>query len=524
MTSLFAATTLDQIHTTYFILAVLVGLAAAAGALQALGFVSWASAAVARTIHFGVRCGFRVWERTLSRAGWPGFLALAALIFAASLLGIDRGFPYAAVPAAALLIAAGAATCLAYMHVSVERYEVGRGFKALYSPEKGQRLDVDLIRHGPDLGIAALGTAAAATALSFALLNLAICRSGGRGWYVFRDPTAEPGFLDFLAYTFVNLLRAVDVFDLAQRYEFLSVSLIRPVGPPAYLLIAFKSFFTLILLQQVFASLRQGWLLAETVSDFWSPHVPVRERAKSVLPQFGPDAVAPILVSLRSAATLTQEQRDQLPVVLAGIGPSAIPALLRHLGDRHETSRAVTAGALGLLKVRESVPPLARLATDPSEGVRLSAVEALGRIGEARASAGAGATADWAGRVRWWTRSARWVRSPRGRTPIAERGDELALTVEILRGSLKDASPAVRGRAAVALGRIGPAAADAARPLLDVLRSDSDDVRIHAVAALGRIRPAEGGAVAALTEALADPTQEIRISAAKALGEYREGA
>ena len=208
------------------------------------------------------------------------------------------------------------------------------------------------------------------------------------------------------------------MFDLAQSYEFLSVSLIRPVGPPAYLLIAFKSFFTVVLLQRVFASLPQGWLLAETVSDFSSPHVPVRERAKAVLPQFGPDAVAPILVALRSAATLTQEQRDQLPAILAGIGPSAIPALLRHLGDRHETSRAVTAAALGLLKVREAVPHLARLATDPSEGVRLGAVEALGRIGEARASGGAGAAADAARRARWWIRSARWVRAaaPRPRS------------------------------------------------------------------------------------------------------------
>lgn len=523
----FAAIALDQIHSTYLILAIIGGIAAAAGALQAVGFIGWVAGAVARTIRACVRLGFRTWERSLSWAGWLGFLSLTGFILALSLWTIDHGFPYLAVPAAALLIAAGTVTCLAYMHVSVERYEVGRGFKVLHSPEKGQELAVDLLRHGPHLGVPMLGSAAATTVLSFALLNLALYESGGQTWYQFSDPDAQPGYLDFLAYTFVNLLRVVDVFDMAKTYQFLSVSLIRPVGKPAsLLLVGFKSFFTLVLLQQVFASLRQGWLLAETVTDFWSAHAPVRERARSVLPQFGPDAVVPILVALRSAAMLTQEQRDQLPVVLAGIGPTAIPGLLRHLHDRHETSRAVTAAALGLLKVREAVPHLGRLADDPSESVRLNVVEALGRIGEAHATRNGRAATEPtpARRAKWWIRSARWLRRPLARRRETERGDELVHAVELLRTALQDTSPAVRGRAAMAAGRIGPTASVAADSLLGLLRTDVDDIRIHAAAALGQIRPANGEAIPALTAALADASPAIRVAAAKALGEFRESA
>ena len=58
-------------------------------------------------------------------------------------------------------------------------------------------------------------------------------------------------------------------------------SFVQPRGRPPRLLAGFKVFFTLVLLQQIFASLRQGKLLAETIADFWSPHEPIHERACS---------------------------------------------------------------------------------------------------------------------------------------------------------------------------------------------------------------------------------------------------
>src|SRR4029077_17699692 len=89
-------------------------------------------------------------------------------------------------------------------------------------------------------------------------------------------------------------------------------------------------------------------------------------------------AIGPLLVSLRSVPSLTKEQRDQLPLILATIGPSTIPALVRHLNDPHEHVRAIAAAALGQLHALDMVPLLAALGQDPSDVVRQSVVEALG--------------------------------------------------------------------------------------------------------------------------------------------------
>src|SRR5690349_3653014 len=136
------------------------------------------------------------------------------------------------------------------------------------------------------------------------------------------------------------------------------------------LLAGFKAFFTLVLLQQFFASLRQGKLLAETIADFWSPHEPIYERARNALPQYGALAIEPLLLSLRSAPSLTREQRDQLPLVLATIGPSTIPALVRHLQDTQVHVRAIAVAALGRLHALDTVPLLVALGQDPSNVVR----------------------------------------------------------------------------------------------------------------------------------------------------------
>ena len=166
------------------------------------------------------------------------------------------------------------------------------------------------------------------------------------------------------------------------RTTVLGAAFVRQAAWPASTLLAgFKPFFTLVLLQQIFASLRQGKLLAETIADFWSPHEPIHERARNALPSYGALAIGPLLVSLRSVPSLTKEQRDQLPLILATIGPSIIPALVRHLHDPHEHVRAIVAAALGQLHALETVPLLAALGQDPSDVVRQSVVEALGILG-----------------------------------------------------------------------------------------------------------------------------------------------
>ncbi len=175
--------------------------------------------------------------------------------------------------------------------------------------------------------------------------------------------------------------------DFASSHQFLSATYVHPVRWPASLLLTgFKAFFTLVLLQQLFASVRRGKVLSETIAEFWSPHEPIAERARLSLPQHGVGAVRPLLASLRSIEFLTKEQRDQLPRVLADIGPSALPTLTAHLHDSHENVRAVAAGAVGCLHDLDALPALVRLRRDPSEWVRESLVEALGKIGGANGS------------------------------------------------------------------------------------------------------------------------------------------
>ena len=165
-----------------------------------------------------------------------------------------------------------------------------------------------------------------------------------------RDEGREPVYADFLAYALTKILGIVDVLDLARSHHVLGAAFVRQAAWPASTLLAgFKLFFTMVLLAQIFASLRQGKLLAETITDFWSPHEPIHERARNALPTYGTLAIGPLLGSLRSVPSLTKEQRDQLPLILETIGPSIIPALVRHLHDPHEHVRAIVAAALGKL-------------------------------------------------------------------------------------------------------------------------------------------------------------------------------
>ena len=231
--------------------------------------------------------------------------------------------------------------------------------------------------------------------------------------------------------------------------------------------------FTLVLLHQIFASLRQGKLLAETITDFWSPHEPIHERARNALPVYGILAIRPLLGSMRLVPSLTREQRDQLPLILETIGPSIIPALVRHLHDPHEHVRAIVAVALGHLRALESVPLLTPLVRDPSEVVRQSAVEALGMLaspgpGSARTRPGLGRGR----RRRTITWSVRVEEARRGDTAPRPRR---AGRVGAWRSALADDSAAVRTQAVRALGRIGSPAAALAPRLIGMLKEAGRD-------------------------------------------------
>ena len=335
----------------------------------------------------------------------------------------------------------------------------------------------------------------------------------------------RPIYVDFLAYALTKILGLIDVLDLARSHHILGTAFVRPAAWPASALLAgFKVFFTFVLLHQIFASLRQGKLLAETIADFWSPHEPIHDRACGALPIYGIVAIGPLLRSLRLVPSLTKEQRTEIPLILETIGPSIIPALVRHLRDQDDDVRAIAAAALGHLHALETVPVLAALANDPSDVVRQSVVAALGSLGcsstgSGRSQRGLSRKRGFLGRAIW--RTVWWKKrpalAPARRPGRAGRGDAATLPWETH-------SAAVRAQAALALGRIGPDAAAAAPRLIDLFREGDEMVRCQAAQALGEIGGEDGATVAALVDLLRDASVAVRVAAATALGALKKAA
>jgi HEAT repeat protein len=507
---------LDQLHSSYLILLTLVALGLAAGVLYYLGLLGRVIGVLGVVVRGAVRCGFHLWERLFAWAGWPVFLAVVVGLLSVGCLG-GEALPGLAVLCGLVPLFMGVTACLAYMFIDLERYEVERGHKAVHNPMKGQEMARHLVRYGHQVGLPLLAAAAVGAIGGFALLNLGLYRGLGKEWY---HPTEEPAYVDFLAYAFVNIYRIVDLLDLANSQHLLHMAVVKPAAWPAStLLTIFKTFFTLVLLQQLFASVRKGKLLAEMIADFWSPHEPIHVRARTALPQYGAIAIGPLLISLRSVTTLTKEQRDQLPLVLAMIGPATIPVLVRYLCDPHEHVRAVVVAALGHLRALDTVPLLASLGQDPSELVRLSVVEALGIIGggngqpvrKRRRPWSAGQGLGW---LRWWRKRA---------VPLPP-ADPIEVEVATLRTALEDKSAAVRTQAALALARIGAPAAAVAPDLIGLLKDPDESVCCQAAEALGCVGAAEAITVNALVEVLQDASAAVKASAARALGALKKAA
>ena len=507
---------LDQLHSSYLILIAVVGLGLIVGVLSYIGLLGWLLKVLGTVVRGAVSGGFLLWERLFSWAAWPVFLIIELTLIA---VGCAAGEALSIVTVLCGLVPLfmGVTACLAYMFIDLERYEVERGYKAVHNPMKGQVLARYLVRYGHQVDVPLLAAAAVGVIGGFALLNLGLVRGIGKDW--FHVEHGHAAYPDFLAYALINLYSIVDLLDVANSQHVLQVAHVKSAKWPASTLaLAFRTFFTLVLLQQIFASVRKGNLLAEMIADFWSPHEPIHNRASTALPQYGAIAIGPLLVSLRSASTLTKEQRDQLPLILAMIGPSSIPALARHVNDPHEHVRAVVVAALGRLRAIDTVPRLVALGEDPSEVVRLSLVVALGVI--------AGATGPpihksrrhrpHRRRLGWWWR--------RKRVAPGLPPDPIVLAVGTLQTALADASPAVRTQAALALGRIGPRAAIAAPDLIARLKDTDETVRCQAAEALGCVGTAAETTINSLVELLQDASAAVKVSAARALGSMKKAA
>ena len=485
--------------------------------------MGWVLRGLGHVVRAGIGKGFLLWERSFAWASWQEFLVIVCGVF---LLGGVAGgrLPGLRVVCGLATLGMGVVACLAYMFIDLERNEVERGHKAVHNPLKGQILARNLERYGKQVGIPLLIVAAIALIGGFAFLNQGLYETIGKHWYAIADEHRQPIYVDFLAYALTKILGLIDVLDLARSHHILGTAFVRPAAWPASALLAgFKVFFTFVLLHQIFASLRQGKLLAETIADFWSPHEPIHERACGALPIYGIVAIGPLLRSLRLVTSLTKEQRTEIPLILETIGPSIIPALVRHLRDPHEDVRAIAAAALGHLHAVETVPALAALALDPSDSVRQSVVAAIGSLGKsstgsARTRRGLAGRRGFLGRAIW--RTVWWKKRP----ALAPPGDPIELAVATLTTALGDPCAAVRAQAALALGRIGPDAAAAAPRLIGLLEEADEMVRCQAAQALGEIGGDYGATVAALADLLRDASAAVKVAAARALGALRKAA
>jgi HEAT repeat protein len=497
---------LDQTTSTYSIFATLIVAGLIAALLARSGVLGWAFELFGRLTRWALLRGFQLWEQWFSAIRWELYLVITITLLLVGGVFVSIAPAIAAACAAAVMLM-GTLAALAYMYIDVERYEVQRGRKAIHNPTKGQELATHVAAYGHVLGVPLLGVGSVGVIGAFALLNQALYESIGRQWFQI-ESGGQPVFMDFLVYALINLLSLVDVLDLADSRQLIHASFVRKgTWQTGVLLGGFRSFFTLILLQQVFASVRHGRLLAETISDFWSPHEPIHDRARSTLPQFGAAAIDPLLSSLGEMTALTKEQRDQLPIILSAIGPSTIPPLSERLSDPREHVRVVAVSALGRLGARGLTPEIAALCRDPNELVRQSAVEALGFIlseGErTERSPLVKAAAE---------RQGRWAifRSQRSH---ASTGNATLVAIMALQEALRDSLASIRSEAAISLGQAGAAAIGAAEPLTDLLHDADETVRCRAAEALGKV----GGPAEKLLPALDDPATEVRAAAARGL-------
>jgi HEAT repeat protein len=513
------------VDTSHKLLAALLGVALLAG------FLYW-SGGLGATLRFVklafdglVLSGFRCWKVLLFWADWfRFFLLVIALVVLGQAIG--SYFPFFGVLVGGALVFFGGITCLAFIRIDQERAEVGRGYKALHSPGQGQELAQDLLRYGSQVGVFLLVIATVGTILGFAQLNEGLYYSVGRNWYQVYDKQPDAlDFGDFLAYTLFNLLRVLDLIDLLNsinRETIIQPEVRQALWPSKTLLAVFKTFFSLLLLQQIFSGLGRGRMLQQTVRDFWSPHPPIRERASDWLPLYGTEAVVPLFTSLRALDAVTAEQRAFLPRVIADIGPGSAPILIRHLHDANENARGVAVFALGMIRASQAVPYMILLADDPSDYVRQCLVQALGMVC---------VTADKPARpnslhleLRPTARS--WLARLlfRARQKSTRQIDPVPLSLVALRHALRDPSPMVRAEAAQSLGQVGPSAAPATAELIATLKDASDTVRCQAAESLSRVGGPATEVVNALVGQLADPNPALQLAVLRSLGALKQDA
>lgn len=264
----------------------------------------------------------------------------------------------------------------------------------------------------------------------------------------------------------------------------------------------------------------------ETRDEWASP------RLANVLVSFGETAVPQLVAVLDDEHPVNT--RVWAAQILGKIGAaSAAGPLMARLGDRSEQVRMSAAEALGAIGDRRATNQLVQVALrDPVPPVRAEAARALGSLGDPTV---VDTLVGLLGDPDYWTR----LRAIEA-IELLEPNDPIALD-----SALRDPSPEVRKRAAVALQRIGvldvrvadlakrdrTAAERAMRTLVEMGRAGLIEsilahlehpalrVRSRITEILGRV--GDPYALPALQPLLADPEWPVRVRAVEAIGRIR---
>jgi HEAT repeat protein len=189
--------------------------------------------------------------------------------------------------------------------------------------------------------------------------------------------------------------------------------------------------------------------------------------------------------------------RHTAAYVLGEIGPpakDAIPELRRLLADRDPSVREAAICALGGIgpAAKESAPDLRKFLEDKNPETRLSTVFALVHIGEPPKDA-----LPW---LRTMLTDINWNYRRWAIEAIGYIAPQDAETISELQAALKSRQWDIQAAAAEALGRIGPAAKDAVPELRAAVRGGGVNCRT-AIVALGRMGPAAKDAIPDLRDA-----------------------